>query len=129
MLDAAASELSRLPRDAALELEARITILAFFQTETASVYPARLDRLSEDELAGGLLGERLMLCVMGARLMWGGRDAERAARLVERGYSIELLEHLGPESLEMNATGVTLRHLPITPDKLLAELERAGGTN
>ena len=28
-----------------------------------------------------------------------------------------------------NATGVTLRHLPITPDKLLAELERAGGTN
>jgi xanthine dehydrogenase YagR molybdenum-binding subunit len=28
-----------------------------------------------------------------------------------------------------NATGVTLRHIPITPDKLLAELERAGGTN
>jgi xanthine dehydrogenase YagR molybdenum-binding subunit len=28
-----------------------------------------------------------------------------------------------------NATGVTLRHIPITPDKLLNELERAGGTN
>ena len=28
-----------------------------------------------------------------------------------------------------NATGVTLRHIPITPDKLLTELERAGGTN
>jgi xanthine dehydrogenase YagR molybdenum-binding subunit len=28
-----------------------------------------------------------------------------------------------------NATGVTLRSIPITPDKLLAELERAGGTN
>jgi xanthine dehydrogenase YagR molybdenum-binding subunit len=28
-----------------------------------------------------------------------------------------------------NATGVTLRHIPITPDKLLRELERAGGTN
>ena len=28
-----------------------------------------------------------------------------------------------------NATGVTLRQIPITPDKLLAELERAGGTN
>jgi xanthine dehydrogenase YagR molybdenum-binding subunit len=28
-----------------------------------------------------------------------------------------------------NATGITLRHIPITPDKLLAELERAGGTN
>jgi xanthine dehydrogenase YagR molybdenum-binding subunit len=28
-----------------------------------------------------------------------------------------------------NATGVTLRHIPITPDKLLAEFERAGGTN
>jgi xanthine dehydrogenase YagR molybdenum-binding subunit len=28
-----------------------------------------------------------------------------------------------------NATGVTLRHIPITPDKLLAELQRAGGTN
>jgi xanthine dehydrogenase YagR molybdenum-binding subunit len=28
-----------------------------------------------------------------------------------------------------NATGVTLRHIPITPDKLLAALERAGGTN
>jgi len=28
-----------------------------------------------------------------------------------------------------NATGVTMRHIPITPDKLLAELERAGGTN
>ena len=28
-----------------------------------------------------------------------------------------------------NATGVTLRHIPITPDKVLAELERAGGTN
>jgi xanthine dehydrogenase YagR molybdenum-binding subunit len=28
-----------------------------------------------------------------------------------------------------NATGVTLRHIPITPDKLLAEIERAGGTN
>ena len=28
-----------------------------------------------------------------------------------------------------NATGVTLRHIPITPDKLLMELERAGGTN
>jgi hypothetical protein len=24
---------------------------------------------------------------------------------------------------------VTLRHIPITPDKLLHELERAGGTN
>ncbi len=28
-----------------------------------------------------------------------------------------------------NATGVTLRSIPITPDKLLTELERAGGTN
>ena len=28
-----------------------------------------------------------------------------------------------------NATGVTLRSIPITPDKLLAELQRAGGTN
>ncbi len=28
-----------------------------------------------------------------------------------------------------NATGVTIRSLPITPDKLLTELERAGGTN
>ena len=28
-----------------------------------------------------------------------------------------------------NATSVTLRHIPITPDKLLTELERAGGTN
>ncbi len=28
-----------------------------------------------------------------------------------------------------NATGVTLRNIPITPDKLLTELERAGGTN
>jgi xanthine dehydrogenase YagR molybdenum-binding subunit len=28
-----------------------------------------------------------------------------------------------------NATGVTVRSLPITPDKLLTELERAGGTN
>jgi xanthine dehydrogenase YagR molybdenum-binding subunit len=28
-----------------------------------------------------------------------------------------------------NATGVTLRHIPITPDKLLHEIERAGGTN
>jgi xanthine dehydrogenase YagR molybdenum-binding subunit len=28
-----------------------------------------------------------------------------------------------------NATGVTLRHIPITPDKLLNELERAGGSN
>jgi xanthine dehydrogenase YagR molybdenum-binding subunit len=28
-----------------------------------------------------------------------------------------------------NATGVTLRHIPITPDKVLTELERAGGTN
>ena len=28
-----------------------------------------------------------------------------------------------------NATGVTLRNIPISPDKLLTELERAGGTN
>ena len=28
-----------------------------------------------------------------------------------------------------NATGVTIRSIPITPDKLLTELERAGGTN
>jgi xanthine dehydrogenase YagR molybdenum-binding subunit len=28
-----------------------------------------------------------------------------------------------------NATGVTVRRIPITPDKLLNELERAGGTN
>jgi xanthine dehydrogenase YagR molybdenum-binding subunit len=28
-----------------------------------------------------------------------------------------------------NATGITVRHIPITPDKLLTELERAGGTN
>ena len=28
-----------------------------------------------------------------------------------------------------NATGVTIRSIPITPDNLLAELERAGGTN
>jgi xanthine dehydrogenase YagR molybdenum-binding subunit len=28
-----------------------------------------------------------------------------------------------------NATGVTIRRIPITPDKLLTELERAGGTN
>jgi xanthine dehydrogenase YagR molybdenum-binding subunit len=28
-----------------------------------------------------------------------------------------------------NATGVTVRSIPITPDKLLTELERAGGTN
>ena len=28
-----------------------------------------------------------------------------------------------------NATGVTLRSIPMTPDKLLTELERAGGTN
>ena len=28
-----------------------------------------------------------------------------------------------------NATGVTLRSIPITPDKLLTELQRAGGTN
>jgi len=28
-----------------------------------------------------------------------------------------------------NATGVTVRSIPITPDKLLAELQRAGGTN
>jgi xanthine dehydrogenase YagR molybdenum-binding subunit len=28
-----------------------------------------------------------------------------------------------------NATGVTIRSLPITPDKILAALERAGGTN
>ncbi len=28
-----------------------------------------------------------------------------------------------------NATGVTIRSIPITPDKLLGELERAGGTN
>jgi xanthine dehydrogenase YagR molybdenum-binding subunit len=28
-----------------------------------------------------------------------------------------------------NATGVTVRSIPITPDKLLAELDRAGGTN
>jgi xanthine dehydrogenase YagR molybdenum-binding subunit len=28
-----------------------------------------------------------------------------------------------------NATGATIRSIPITPDKLLAELERAGGTN
>jgi len=28
-----------------------------------------------------------------------------------------------------NATGVTVRSIPITPDKLLAALERAGGTN
>ena len=28
-----------------------------------------------------------------------------------------------------NATGVTLRSIPITPDRLLTELERAGGTN
>jgi xanthine dehydrogenase YagR molybdenum-binding subunit len=28
-----------------------------------------------------------------------------------------------------NATGVTLRSIPITPQKLLSELERAGGTN
>jgi xanthine dehydrogenase YagR molybdenum-binding subunit len=28
-----------------------------------------------------------------------------------------------------NATGVTVRSIPITPDKLLGELQRAGGTN
>ena len=28
-----------------------------------------------------------------------------------------------------NATGVTIRSLPLTPDKVLAALERAGGTN
>jgi xanthine dehydrogenase YagR molybdenum-binding subunit len=28
-----------------------------------------------------------------------------------------------------NATGVTIRSIPITPDKLLTELQRAGGTN
>ena len=28
-----------------------------------------------------------------------------------------------------NATGVTVRSIPITPDKLLNELQRAGGTN
>ena len=28
-----------------------------------------------------------------------------------------------------NATGATIRSIPITPDKLIAELERAGGTN
>jgi xanthine dehydrogenase YagR molybdenum-binding subunit len=28
-----------------------------------------------------------------------------------------------------NATGVTIRSLPITPEKLLSALERAGGTN
>jgi xanthine dehydrogenase YagR molybdenum-binding subunit len=28
-----------------------------------------------------------------------------------------------------NAAGVPVRSLPITPDKLLREIERAGGTN
>jgi xanthine dehydrogenase YagR molybdenum-binding subunit len=28
-----------------------------------------------------------------------------------------------------NATGVTVRSIPITPDKLLGELQKAGGTN
>jgi xanthine dehydrogenase YagR molybdenum-binding subunit len=28
-----------------------------------------------------------------------------------------------------NATGVTVRSIPITPDKLLAEVQRARGTN
>ena len=40
--------------------------------------------------------------------------------------------YIPPDALEVidrNATGVTLRHIPITPDKLLTELERAGGTN
>ena len=49
-----------------------------------------------------------MLCVLGCVHTWLGRDADEAARLVERGLTDDLIDHRGPAALEIEASGVTL---------------------
>ena len=126
MLEAAANHVDKLAPDAALELEAQIAIMAAFQAETATRHLARLDRIDADQLAGTTTGEQLMLCVLGYRRMWRGDDADRAAWLVERGLTKELVEQQGSEALELNAAGLTLiladRHAPA--EELIRQLMR-----
>jgi DNA-binding CsgD family transcriptional regulator/energy-coupling factor transporter ATP-binding protein EcfA2 len=126
MLDAAAAELPSLPRDAALELEARIATMAYFQVETVYRYPPRLDRYDPDSLPGVTPGEQLLLSVLGYRRMWLGRDGELAASLVERGLTDELLERLGSGSAEVNAAGLALVYgdHDASADRLIQQMTR-----
>jgi DNA-binding CsgD family transcriptional regulator len=107
MLAAASEELAHQQRNRALELEAQIASLAMYASADA-VHLRRLDRIDES-LVTDSPGARMMLCLLGNRLMLRSHDAERAAELVERGLAGgRLLAERGTETAELMAAAMTL---------------------